>query len=102
MIDSENCLCTAPDSAILKGITRKYVLHLAEKLGIPIQKREIKRSELNNFSAAFICGTSPKILPVKEIDQHKFSISNRVVEQLIEAYNGLISDCIISADEAPV
>jgi branched-chain amino acid aminotransferase len=62
-------LVTAPIVGdILEGITRRTVIELAERLGLPVEEREIDRSELYVADEAFVCGTGAQIAPVGTID----------------------------------
>ena len=87
---SENELVTTPSSKVLLGITRQKTLELARELNIPMVEREVNFSELKSFGAAFITGTSPKILPVLKIDAFKFDPKNEIVRQLMKRYDELI------------
>jgi branched-chain amino acid aminotransferase len=53
---------------ILEGITRKAILELLAKEGIPIEIRSIDRSELYVADEMFLCGTGVQISPVIEVD----------------------------------
>lgn len=56
-------------SGILESITRRTVLNLCrEDLGVPVQEREIDRSELYMAQEVFFCGTGAEIQPVTEVD----------------------------------
>ena len=68
-------------------ITRKYVLQLAAQLQIPVVQRCIPLTELDRFQAAFICGTSPRVLPVNGIDAFRFDTQNGLLRRLMEAYS---------------
>lgn len=83
-------LVTSPGSKVLLGITRQKTIQLAHDLNIQVIEREVNLSELQQFDAAFITGTSPKILPIKKIDSFTFNHQNIVVRQLMESYNVLI------------
>lgn len=89
-----NCLYTAPDNLVLKGITRKYVLELAKKENIMVHQTSIKYSNLKDFDCAFLCGTSPKILPICEIDSVKFNTLNNQMTLLTNKYNEFIDHYI--------
>lgn len=78
---------TAPGSIVLKGITRDYIFRLCEKHQITLQERKIQRVELSAFSSAFITGTSPKVLPVRRIDDHRYALNNSLVNRIIHLYN---------------
>ena len=87
---SENELVTTPSGKVLLGITRKKTLELARELNISLVEREVNFSELKAFGAAFITGTSPKILPILKIDAFKFDPKNEIVRQLMKRYDDLI------------
>jgi len=63
-------LVTPPVTAdILEGITRDAVMELAEKeLGMPVDKRDMGRTELYVADEVFLTGTGFQIAPVVEID----------------------------------
>jgi branched-chain amino acid aminotransferase len=63
-------LVTPPVTAdILEGITRDAVMELAEReLGMPVDKRDIDRTELYAADEVFLTGTGYQIAPVVEID----------------------------------
>lgn len=87
---SENEIVTSPANRVLVGITRQKTLQLAAELNIQVVEREVNFSELQSFDAAFITGTSPKILPILKIDAFKFNPQNQIVGQLMKKYNELI------------
>jgi branched-chain amino acid aminotransferase len=65
-------LITAPISSdILEGITRRTVFELAKDLGLPVETREIDRSELYIADEAFFCGTGVQVAPIASIDGRK-------------------------------
>ena len=86
----DDTLITAPSDTILPGITRKYVIEISEKLGIRIEYRNVGIDELDSFDSVFLCGTSPMVLPVSLIGQHRFSVQNRIVRMLMNSYNDLV------------
>jgi branched-chain amino acid aminotransferase len=64
-------LVTPPGtSGVLEGITVATVDELArEHLGIPVERREVDRSELYVADELFICGTMAEISPIVSIDR---------------------------------
>jgi branched-chain amino acid aminotransferase len=89
-------LITAPQNKVLLGITRQKTIRLAENLNIQVKETEIELNELSNYDAAFITGTSPKILPIKKVDQITFIPQNEIVRQLITSYDVLIENYLAS------
>lgn len=56
-------------SDILEGITRDTVMDLAaRRMGLPVQEREIDRSELYLADELFVCGTASEIVPLTSMD----------------------------------
>ena len=89
-IDQNGRLITVPDKHILPGITRKYVLELAHQEGIPVIEKSIALDSLNNLTSAFISGTSPKVLPVKMLDNYSFDVSHPVLRELMKKFEELM------------
>jgi branched-chain amino acid aminotransferase len=56
---------------ILEGVTRKAILEIAAKEGIPVEVRSIDRSELYIADEMLLCGTGVQVSPVIEIDHRK-------------------------------
>ncbi len=90
----ENRVFTPPSDDVLQGITRNYVLKLCDELGIEVVEKRIPVESLTAFDAVFISGTSPKILPVNSIDNHKFTTNNQVVKSLMRTYENLINQYV--------
>jgi D-alanine transaminase len=61
-------LYTAPANRyILNGITRRYVLQLAEELGLSVKEEAVKFAELESVDEVFMTGTTTEILPITRI-----------------------------------
>lgn len=87
-------LYTAPAEAVLMGITRKRILNLCEKNNIKVIEAPILSSELACFDAAFISGTSPKILPIASVEDINYSIKNSLLVNLMKIYDDEINTYI--------
>lgn len=87
---SEGRLVTPPGKEVLLGITRQKTIQLAGEENILMDEKEIRLQDLPGFQAAFITGTSPKILPVSQIGEWKFDPQNYVVQRLRKKYDDLI------------
>ncbi len=90
----ENKIITPPVSEVLPGITRNETISLAQKLNIEVEERSIYLHELASFEAAFITGTSPKILPVKQVGELNFKPMNFLIQKLIKAFDNLIEEYV--------
>lgn len=85
---------TAPASMILEGITRHKVLECLKELAFPIVLQAVKANEINLFDAAFLTGTSPKVLPIKSIGAQVFDVRNSAVKKLMDSYNQMIAEYV--------
>ena len=56
-------------SDILESITRETVITLARELGIPVEEREVDRTELYIADEVFLCGTGQELVPVTSVDR---------------------------------
>lgn len=83
-------LCTPPAYEVLLGITRKKTIRCAKDLNIEVCEEDIWLKDLHTFDAVFITGTSPKILPVKQIGEARFDVKNKILNRLLNAYDLLI------------
>ena len=65
-------LVTHPaNNRILSGITRKVVLDLCMKLGIPFTETPVLEKELRDANELMVLGTTYEILPVVQVDDRK-------------------------------
>lgn len=88
---------TPAANKVLLGVTRKKTIYCAQQLGIDVVEKAISIDELNGFEAAFITGTSPKILPIKQVDSHCFNVENKELRALMLEFENLVKDYIKNA-----
>lgn len=53
---------------ILHGISRAYVIELAEELGIPVEERPVQIDEMRRADEIFFTGTTTEVRPTVELD----------------------------------
>jgi D-alanine transaminase len=53
---------------ILPSVTRKFVMGLIQKLGLPVEERSLHRDDLAKVSELFLGGTSMEVCPVVKVD----------------------------------
>jgi D-alanine transaminase len=89
-------LVTAPlSNQILPGITRRVVLELAQRLGLPVREGPILRAELSRATEAFVTGTTTDVTPVISVDGQSVGsgtpgpVTRRIQEGLAEAFTEL-------------
>ena len=85
---------TPPGNEVLKGITREKIFELCNLLNFKLIESPISTDKLNQMDAAFLTGTSPKILPVRRIGSITYPTDNRIIIALIKAYDNLIAGYI--------
>lgn len=95
-IDREGCLISVPEKDLLPGITRKYVLEIARKKSVPIIEKTIALEDLKSLVSVFISGTSPKVLPVKQIDNQFFDVNHPSLRLLMEQFELLVRESLSS------
>lgn len=65
----DGALATPPATdGALEGITRRSVLELAARLGIPASERTLGRMDLFSADEVFLTGTGARIVPVRSLD----------------------------------
>jgi branched-chain amino acid aminotransferase len=89
-----NRFYTAPAYQVLVGVTRQKVLQCLTELGFTIVEEAVLASEINTYDAAFLTGTSPKVLPVRSIGKQLFNTQLLVVNELMNQYNSMIDNYI--------
>ncbi len=90
-----NSLYTSPKQEVLLGVTRTRVIELARSLGIEIIEASIHKSFLEKCDGLFITGTSPKVLPISNVDEFNYESSkNETILSIMKAYDSLIEDYI--------
>lgn len=92
----EGTFFTAPEAEVLPGITRNKVVELISMKGSPFSERSLTLEEISSADAAFITGTSPKILPVRKIGLVEFTVRHPLITQIMLAYDRSIRDYIQS------
>jgi branched-chain amino acid aminotransferase len=82
---------------VLKGITRQMVLAACQNQGYRVVEKEISLEETLNMDAIFISSTSPKVLPVSQVDDKIInSGNNKVIQDIMAGYDAIIDDYVKS------
>jgi D-alanine transaminase len=90
-------LITHPaDHFILNGITRIFVLQLAERLGIPVEERTYTTDELLHADEVFLTSTGERVAPVIQIDEQLIGngTPGPISKRLLDAFNGEVEQFI--------
>jgi len=59
---------STPDRGVLEGVTRKTVIELADRHGIPLEARSVPAAELRRAAEVFISSTAGGVIPVTTLD----------------------------------
>lgn len=78
---------TAPGDEVLIGITRTKIIDLCKQNNINVHEASIALKDLNTFDTCFISGTSPKVLPIKKIDDMEYDTKNPLLIRILRLYN---------------
>lgn len=84
---------TPPTTAsILESITRASVIQLLTDLGVPVQEREMDRTELYIADEVFFCGTAMEVHGVTQVDGYQVGSGalGPVVSRLERQYNDAV------------
>ncbi|MDD2586289.1 MAG: aminotransferase class IV [Syntrophomonadaceae bacterium] len=93
-----NSIYTAPGEKVLGGITRHYVMSVCKDNNLEVFEKCINYKDLQQIEALFISGTSPKILPVRRIDNLTFNSANHpIIRKLMQGYNQILSNYVSQA-----
>ena len=78
---------TSPLHQVLPGVTRGKIIEIIKSKGIPIHEVPILASDIASFDAAFISGTSPKVLPISQVGETKLDVNNPLLRQIMKLYD---------------
>lgn len=79
---------------VLEGITRNLLLKLFRKNNIPFREESVPVKSLKHYDAAFLSGTSPKVLPVRSIGEIQYITMHPLLQKIIHLYDEEISNYI--------
>ncbi|MCX7904495.1 MAG: aminotransferase class IV [Caloramator sp.] len=88
----ENKVYTAPAKDVLLGITRQKIIKICRLNAIEMIEEPIKIENLKHFDAAFITGTSPKVLPISEINDIIYDVNNELMRKIMQLYDDEIKN----------
>jgi branched-chain amino acid aminotransferase len=89
-------LHTPTPDCFLDGITRRTVIDLAERRGVPVSERPIWPEELESFEQMFLTGTAVEVTPVRSAGPWSFEVGD-LTRQLIKDYEDVVHGRIPNA-----
>jgi len=81
-------------NAILPGVTRKSIIHLAKEMGYEVKESNIMREMLYIADEIFLCGTAAEITPIRSVDKSIIGKGSpgKVTKQLQEAFFDIVEN----------
>lgn len=92
-----NQVITPPVYQVLPGITRQVLFTIAKAHQIGLVESDVYLDELNSFESIVITGTSPGMLPVRQVDQWPFNPNHQLVKELQKHYHTAVQQNIQEA-----
>jgi D-alanine transaminase len=90
-------LVTTPiGSAILPGITRRFLVDLAARIGVPFREQALRRRDLLEVSELLLVGTTAEVLPIVRLDAAPVGDGRigPVTLRLLDAYQAAVREFI--------
>lgn len=96
MIKGEKVM-TCPLEDVLPGITRNTIIEICRQIGFEVSEEKLDYRNIRDLDALFISGTSPKVLPISEVDNIKFESSkNEIILKIMKSYDKVVKMDILS------
>lgn len=91
----DDTIFTAPLHNVLPGITRSKILTICQQQNYPVEEKNLRMADLVNMEAVFLTGTSPNVLPIKQVDSMCFSsAANPLLIKIMKQYDAIITDYV--------
>lgn len=78
----DNVFYTPPSDQILEGITRQVVMQLLSRLGYELKVMPITLPFLASADGLFITGTSPGVLPIRQVNDQQYDVTLKPLQDL--------------------
>lgn len=83
---------TAPVGEVLPGITRDKVMEACTSLKLQVEEKNISYMELKDLDGMFISGTSPKVLPINEVEGYvSFGEKSPIITEIKTKFDEIIN-----------
>ena len=78
---------TSPLHQVLPGVTRGKIIEIVRSKGIRVHEEPISASDIASFDAAFISGTSPKVLPISSVGDIAYDVNEPLLRDIMAWYD---------------
>ena len=83
----DSTVVTSKVEKVLPGITRQYIIKICKSLNIKFEEKNVHGKDIEAITGLFISGTSPKVLPIKSVDDILFnSAKNTTINSIMIEY----------------
>jgi branched-chain amino acid aminotransferase len=83
----DSTVVTSKVEKVLPGITRQFIIKICKSLNIKFEEKNIHEKDLEAIAGLFISGTSPKVLPIKSVDDILFnSVKNTIINTIMKEF----------------
>lgn len=81
-----------PDAGILEGITRNFVIELAQKGGVPFRESTLTRHDVYVADEVFLTGTAAEVIAVTKVDDRLIGAGKQgpITRQLREMFQAAV------------
>ena len=78
---------TSPLHQVLPGVTRGKIVEIITGKGVKLHEDPISSSDIGTFDAAFISGTSPKVLPIAAVGDISYDVNDPLLRSIMQWYD---------------
>ena len=82
---------TPPESVILPGITRQYVLEICSELSLKVIREKIHFGEIRDLEGLFLTGTSLHVLPVSTVNHHPLPVKHPILKDIMKNFQEVLN-----------
>jgi branched-chain amino acid aminotransferase len=83
----DSTVVTSKVEKVLPGITRQFIIKICKSLNIAFEEKNVHEKDIEEIKGLFISGTSPKVLPIKSVDDILFnSAKNTIINSIMTEF----------------
>jgi len=93
IVKDQHLITPKVSDGLLQGITRDVILQVAKQLKIPSKETSLTPYDLIQADECFLTGTGAELIPVSQINQHKYTIPEQALFPLIaKAFRDMVQN----------
>ena len=62
-------------------------MEIVRSLGAALHEEAVAAADIGSFDAAFISGTSPKVMPIASVGEVSFDVNDPILRKIMEKYD---------------